>query len=159
MLAMPTFLISSRSALSAVAVLCLTGTGCGGDLLGPGVPADVQDFVTLMNNHRVSVGCAPLEWHGEVADVALAHSRDMIERDFFAHTNPDGASPFDRLNYAEIAWSGGAENIAYGYPTGEAVLEGWLNSPGHRTNIENCSLTHHGVGLEGTHWTHVFIRV
>jgi uncharacterized protein YkwD len=38
------------------------------------------------------------------------------------------------------------------------VLAAWLNSSGHRANIENCSLTHHGVGLEGTHWTHVFLR-
>lgn len=157
MSASPTFYMSTRSAVLTASVLLVGASGCGTDLLGPSVPAEVQPFVDLMNDHRVSVGCVPLQWRGDVAEVALYHSRDMIERDFFAHSNPDGASPFDRLDDAGVDFSRGAENIAYGYPTGEAVLDGWLNSPGHRANIENCNLTHHGVGLEGTHWTHLFI--
>jgi uncharacterized protein YkwD len=122
------------------------------------LPAEVQDFVSLMNAHRVSVGCGPLSWNAAVAGVAQAHSEDMIARSYFAHDNPDGASPFDRLRAAGISYSGAAENIAYGYPNAAAVLDGWLNSSGHRRNIENCGLSEHGVGLEGTHWTHMFIR-
>jgi uncharacterized protein YkwD len=117
---------------------------------------EVQAFVDLMNIHRESVGCAPLVWNGGVAEVALAHSQDMRDRDFFAHTNPDGDSPADRLRNAGIDYRRMAENIAWGYPSGAAVLDGWLGSPGHRANIENCALTEHGVGLVGTHWTHLF---
>lgn len=113
-------------------------------------------FVDLMNTHRIQMGCAPLEWNSAVADVARAHSQDMIDRGYFAHDNPDGKSPFQRLQDAGIDYSRAAENIAYGYPTAEAVLDGWLNSSGHRRNIENCALTEHGVGLVGTHWTHLF---
>ena len=119
---------------------------------------EVVAFAELMNEHRLDVGCAPLTWNVEVAMVARAHSQDMVDRDFFAHTNPDGASPFDRMDAAGIDFSGAAENIAWGYPTAEAVLDGWLNSTGHRNNIENCNLTEHGVGLVGSHWTHLFIR-
>jgi uncharacterized protein YkwD len=111
-----------------------------------------------MNAHRVSVGCPALAWNADVAGVAQAHSVDMIQRDYFAHDNPDGQSPFDRLRSAGIDYRSAAENIAYGYPTGSSVLSAWLDSPGHRRNIENCNLTEHGVGLEGSHWTHVFIR-
>jgi uncharacterized protein YkwD len=123
----------------------------------PQLDPEVESFVDQMNAHRTSVGCGPLTWNFEVAAVALGHSRDMIERGFFAHENPDGASPFDRMRAAGIDFSRAAENIAYGYPTGSAVLTAWLDSPGHRSNIENCALTEHGVGLEGTHWTHLFI--
>lgn len=122
------------------------------------LPAEVQNFVSLMNAHRVGVGCDPLAWNVDVASVAQAHSEDMVARDFFSHDNPDGASPFDRLQAAGVAYSGAAENIAFGFPSGEAVLQAWIDSPGHRANIENCTLTEHGVGLDGTHWTHVFIR-
>jgi uncharacterized protein YkwD len=118
----------------------------------------IVEFVELMNDHRESVGCPRLDWNGDVASVAQAHSEDMVERDFFAHTNPDGDSPFDRLQNAGIAYSTGAENIAWGYNTADAVLNGWLSSSGHKANIENCSLTEHGVGLEQAHWTHLFIR-
>jgi uncharacterized protein YkwD len=90
--------------------------------------------------------------------VAQAHSDDLVARDFFAHTNPDGQSPFDRLAASGVGYSSAAENIAYGYPTATAVLNGWLNSPGHRANIENCALLEHGLGLTNSHWTHVFIR-
>ena len=136
-------------------------TACAGDdPTGPGPGADpqVEAFVALVNAHRIDIGCPPLAWSSDVARVAQAHSEDMVDRGFFAHTNPDGKSPFDRLREAGVDYASAAENIAYGYPTAEAVLQGWLGSPGHKANIENCGLTQHGVGLRGTHWTHLFIR-
>ncbi len=145
--------------LPALVVALALGACEGGDPLAP-VSADPEAarFADLVNDHRVSVGCATLSWSGPVAGVAQAHSEDMVARSFFSHTNPDGESPFDRLAAAGIGFSSAAENIAYGYPSAEAVLAGWLGSPGHRANIENCALTQHGIGLEGTHWTHLFIR-
>lgn len=149
-----------RFSLLSVALAGFLGcdsTGPGPSAPGSADPA-VREYVDLANAHRESVGCAPLLWHDGTADVAQAHSEDMVERDFFAHQNPDGESPFDRLREAGVEWSGGAgENIAWGYPTAAAVLAGWLGSPGHRANLETCGYTHHGVGLEGTHWTHLFI--
>jgi uncharacterized protein YkwD len=118
----------------------------------------VSEFVELMNAHRTSMGLAPLAWDAGVAAVAQAHSEDMVARSFFSHTNPDGESPFDRLSAAGITYTAAGENIAYGYPTASSVLTAWLGSDGHRRNIENANYTHHGVGLEGTYWTHVFIR-
>ncbi len=148
--------------LAPLLVLAMLLAGCDSEsdplLPEEELPAEVQDFVSLMNAHRQSVGCDPLAWSTAVAGVAQAHSEDMIARSYFAHDNPDGESPFDRLRSAGISYRGAAENIAYGYPNASAVLDGWLNSSGHRRNIENCSLSEHGVGLEGTHWTHVFIR-
>jgi uncharacterized protein YkwD len=144
-----------------LALLIVSLASCNGDNgLGPDSDADPELvlFIELMNDHRESEGCPRLVWNAEVADVAQAHSEDMVERDFFAHTNPDGDSPFDRLQNAGVPYSGGAENIAWGYPSAAAVLAGWLNSAGHKANIENCSLTEHGVGLVLSHWTHLFIR-
>ena len=149
--------------MSRAWLLCMGAlvSGCAED--GPTAPApaahpEVEAFVSAMNQHRSSVGCPELTWHSGLAQVAEAHSQDMAARDFFAHTNPDGQSPFDRIQNAGISYSSAAENIAFGYPTGEAVLAGWLGSSGHKANIENCSLSEHGVGLSGTYWTHVFIR-
>jgi uncharacterized protein YkwD len=131
-------------------------------VVGLTVPDDdldvmVQEFVSLVNAHRQSVGCESLTWHAAAAEVALAHSEDMVARGYFDHTNPDGQSPFDRLNAAGIFFRLAGENIAAGHRTAEAVLDGWLNSPGHRANIENCGFTHHGLGLASNHWTHLFL--
>jgi uncharacterized protein YkwD len=142
------------------ALLLLLPAACGDDPVSPaaGEPTDPQvaSFATLVNDHRASVGCGPLTWVPAVADVARAHSVDMYTRGFFDHVNPDGDSPFDRMHDAGLSFSRAAENIAWGYPSPEAVLQGWLDSPGHRTNIEDCSLTEHGVGLHETYWTHLF---
>lgn len=145
----------------AACVLLASVLSCDADAgFGPDSDSDPELilFVEIMNDHRDSVGCARLTWNHDVAQVAQEHSEDMVDRDYFDHTNPDGESPFDRLQNAGIQYSGAAENIAWGYPSAEAVLDGWLNSSGHRANIDNCSLTEHGVGLYQSRWTHLFIR-
>ncbi len=150
---------SLQTLLTALSVCIFAGCGESGSVgLEPELEPEVEHFVQLMNVYRESVGCPALAWDASVAAVAEDHSDDMVTRDFFDHTNPDGKSPFDRLNDAGVAWSSAAENIAFGFPTGESVLETWIMSPGHRANIENCSFSRHGVGLSGTHWTHVFLR-
>lgn len=151
----------------ALAACVLGVPACGGDAVagpgsgsepGPGVNTDVQIFSQLMNEVRVEAGCEPLAWRSDVALVAAEHSGDMIERDFFSHTNPDGAGPGDRLDAAGVDYTGWGENIAAGTGDPEHVLGLWMNSPGHRANIERCSFTEHGVGLVSGHWTHVFLR-
>ena len=112
----------------------------------------------LVNDDLESVGCPRLSWRNDIAAVALAHSKDMVERGFFEHINPDGKSPFDRLHGSSIFFIRAAENIAAGYTTAETVLAGWLSSPEHKTNLERCSMTEHGVGRYESTWTHVFIR-
>jgi uncharacterized protein YkwD len=119
---------------------------------------EVASFVKLMNAHRRSLGLSPLIWDSRLAAVAKAHSRDMLERDYFSHTTPEGHTTWDRLADRGVTYSRAGENIAWGQTTGREVLTGWLNSPHHRENIERGSYTHHGVGKVGTYWTHVFIR-
>lgn len=115
----------------------------------------------LVNADRRQEGLPALCCHAGLGDVARDHSADMAFRDFFDHTNPDGQTPWDRMDEAGVTgWSGAGENIAYGYPTPEAVQEGWMNSPGHRANILSDGFSHVGVGLyndNGTlYWTQVF---
>jgi uncharacterized protein YkwD len=123
----------------------------------PGTPAAVAELVRLANAHRREVGCAALRWDARVAGVARAHSDDMRSRGFYAHTDPDGRTPVMRLDAAGIAWRATAENLARTRFGASHVLVLWLQSPTHRASLENCRLTHHGVGLSGDLWTHVFL--
>lgn len=83
----------------------------------------------------------------------------MAARGFFDHTDPDGATPWDRAAKAGIAGLGG-ENIARGQADAAAVMEAWMNSPGHRANILNCDFKTLGVGVHlgsgGPWWTQDF---
>ncbi|WP_345352806.1 CAP domain-containing protein [Actinoallomurus liliacearum] len=115
--------------------------------------------VRLTNEQRAAHGCTALRVDTRLRTAARAHSADMRDRNYFDHNSPDGRTPWDRIKAAGYA-DPGAENIAKGYATPEAVVQGWMNSPGHRANILNCSLKAIGVGVAygsgGPWWTQDF---
>ncbi|MEV4675526.1 MULTISPECIES: CAP domain-containing protein [Actinomadura] len=115
--------------------------------------------ISLVNKERAKNGCRALTSNGKLAVAAQGHSADMARRGFFDHTNPDGKSPGDRITAAGYRWSTYGENIAKGQPTPASVMTSWMNSPGHRANILNCSFREIGVGVVksgGPYWTQVF---
>jgi stress response protein SCP2 len=121
----------------------------------------LADVVTATNAERARHGLAPLTVDARLAAAAQAHSADMVARSFFAHENPDGAQVWDRALAAGYAYRKVAENIAAGQRSAAEVVEGWMNSPGHRRNILDPELTQIGVGTAtggeyGIHWTQVF---
>ncbi|EKN41831.1 transporter, partial [Clostridium botulinum CFSAN001627] len=82
---------------------------------------------------------------------------------YFSHTSPTYGSPFDMMKKFGVKYSAAGENIASGYPTAKAVVDGWMKSPGHKANILSKSFTEIGVGLakssDGTYyWTQMFIN-
>ena len=122
-------------------------------------PTAEAAVLALVNEARVDAGCGALTADPALAAVARAHSADMRDRDYFSHTSPEGLSPFDRAERAGIDYSR-AENIAFGQADATAVMEAWLESPGHRANILDCELTKLGVGVAegpgGPWWTQLF---
>ncbi|MGW2421756.1 CAP domain-containing protein [Streptomyces sp. NPDC001709] len=115
--------------------------------------------LTLVNQERAKVGCSPLAANSSLGKLAGSFSDDMAARGFFDHTDPDGKSPWDRAAAAGITDLGG-ENIARGQADAAAVMEAWMNSPGHRANILNCDFKTLGVGVHfgpgGPWWTQDF---
>jgi len=63
-----------------------------------------------------------------------------------------------RATRVDAGWTGMAENIAAGYPGPVEVMNGWMNSPGHKDNILRSSYTHMGVGFvaSGNYWVQLF---
>ena len=115
--------------------------------------------IDLVNQERAQVGCQAVRSDDELTDLAQAFSVDMAKRDFFDHTDPDGDTPWDRAEDAGIDYLGG-ENIALGQASAQAVMDSWMNSPGHRANILNCDYHTIGVGAYfadgGPWWTQDF---
>ncbi|MEK9167240.1 MAG: CvpA family protein [Patescibacteria group bacterium] len=99
-----------------------------------------------VNEERIKAGVKPLVLDEKIVTVARAHSRDMFNRGFFAHENPDGQSPFDRMDKGGITFEVAGENIAYA-PTVELAHNGLMRSPGHRKNILNPDFGHVGYGI------------
>ena len=105
----------------------------------------------------------PLRWSSKLADAAHEHSLDMARNDHFNHEGTDGSSVGSRIRrqgYSPVAWG---ENIAAGYPNVEEVVQGWLESPGHCSNIMSKHYEEIGASFAennstqfGIFWTQVF---
>lgn len=117
------------------------------------------EVLRLVNAERAKAGCSPVTASGALTDLATAFSDDMAERGFFDHTDPDGDTPWDRAKAAGVSGLGG-ENIARGQADAEAVMQAWMDSPGHKANILNCDFKTLGVGVHmgpgGPWWTQNF---
>ncbi|TDD45012.1 CAP domain-containing protein [Kribbella antibiotica] len=104
--------------------------------------------LTLTNAERKKAGCGALRTNSALAKAAQAHASDMVDTHYFAHNSQDGRTPFARMKSAGFKGGAMAENIAVGYTSPAVVVKGWMNSPGHRANILNCSYTMLGVGYD-----------
>jgi uncharacterized protein YkwD len=97
--------------------------------------AQISDAVFCLTNQiRTSYGLPAFRRDARLDTAARLHSEDMAARNFFAHVNPDGLGPTERVN-AQGYPGGAGENIAVGYPTARAVMLAWMASDGHCRNI------------------------
>ncbi|MFF3036134.1 CAP domain-containing protein [Streptomyces rubiginosohelvolus] len=105
-----------------------------------------SEVLALVNQERAKAGCSPLTTSAPLTSLAQNFSEDMAARGFFDHTDPDGDTPWDRAAQAGVQGLA-AENIARGQADAQAVMEGWMNSEGHRANILNCDYKTIGIGV------------
>lgn len=122
-----------------------------------------MEVIRLVNVERAKQGLQPLSYNWELSRVARYKSKDMANIGYFDHTSPTYGSPFTMMKNFGIRYSYAGENIAMGYRTPEDVVNGWMNSAGHRRNILSPNFTQIGVGYatnnQGVpYWTQMFIR-
>ena len=118
-----------------------------------------SEVIRLVNEIRVQNGLKPLTANWELSRVARHKSQDMRDQGYFSHTSPTYGTPFQMIKSFGLSFRTAGENIAKGYATPQAVVNGWMNSSGHRANILNASYTQIGVGYvaKGNYWTQMFI--
>ncbi len=117
--------------------------------------------VTLVNAHRAQLRLQPLAVSPTLTAAATWKARHMAAYGYMDHDDPappTARTPGERIaacGYPGAAWG---ENIAEGYATAQAVLSAWLDSPGHRANIEDPDFRATGVGAAGSpvHWAQTF---
>ena len=124
-----------------------------------------NEVLELVNLERQIQKLHPLQSDSRLQAAASGHSQDMAAQNYFDHTSLDLRTPGMRISQAGYSWSTYGENIAAGYPTPAAVVEGWMNSSGHRANILSSAFCDLGVGYAyaaestyGAYWTQNFGR-
>ena len=120
-----------------------------------------EEVLRLVNKERTSRGLSPLTTDDKLSKAAKQRSKELTE--YYSHDRPNGKSCFTALDEYGISYWSAAENIAAGYTTPKEVVEGWMNSPGHRANILNSKLKKLGIGytkandIYGHYWAQLFI--
>jgi uncharacterized protein YkwD len=126
-------------------------------------PEFAQRVLDLTNARRAEAGLAPLRLNAQLSQAAQSYSEVLASSDCFAHSCgsvPEVANRVEGAGYGN--WRSIGENIAAGYSTPEDVVEGWMNSPGHRKNILSPNYAEIGIGFVagrgayGTYWTQDF---
>ncbi len=117
-------------------------------------------ILNLTNKERMEENLNTLQENYKLSQAAEKKAKDILEKQYFAHTNPDG-KPF----YAWIEDSGynylyAGENLAIDFSSAEGVMDGWLKSPTHRANILSDNYSEIGISVEeGTFENHPTIVV
>ncbi|QNJ97590.1 hypothetical protein ALE3EI_1017 [Constantimarinum furrinae] len=118
-----------------------------------------NEILVLVNDHRASIGLPAIKKDQQYASAyAVDHTQYMIDTQKINHDNFNVRANALKERGATIV----GENVAYGYATAEAVVNAWLNSPGHKKVIEGA-YTHSGFGVmqndKGTYYfTQLFYR-
>lgn len=115
---------------------------------------------------KTSFEAAPaLTLSATLTRAAAVHAKDMATHDFFEHEGSDGSTPAQRAVRAGYQWRNIAENIAAGATTADAVIQGWLDSPGHCANLMGAQFTEMGIAYAaapgskaGIYWSQLFGR-
>ncbi|WP_262281435.1 CAP domain-containing protein [Micromonospora sp. MA102] len=124
-----------------------------------GLSAELREVVDLVNQERAKAGCKALTVDDKLTLAAQRHSQDQADHKTMSHDGSDGSDVGDRLDRVGYAWRSYGENVAWNQQSPAAVMDAWMNSPGHRANILNCSFTEIGVGVarsNGPYWTQDF---
>lgn len=102
--------------------------------------------VQLLNADRAKYGLPALKVNSKLTSLAEKYAQDMINRGFFAHNNPEGQTPFDRMKAAGIGYTYAGENLAINSNV-DAAEVAFMNSSGHRANILSKNFTEVGIGV------------
>lgn len=122
-----------------------------------GYPGQVLGIV---NEKRANAGLSGLSMTSELNAAAQKRAEELVS--LYSHSRPDGSSCFTILEEYGISAGGAGENIAAGYGSPSAVMNGWMNSDGHRANILNGNINHIGIGcvyVPGTTYGYYWVQL
>lgn len=101
---------------------------------------------SLTNNERLALNLRTLVKDDLLEQAAKMKAEDMAEKSYFAHTSPEGKTPWDWLDAVGYEYSYAGENLAVNFVDSEDVMRAWMKSQSHRDNILNGSFTEIGIG-------------
>lgn len=118
-----------------------------GNVLGFAANISRDEVIRLTNLKRSEAGLSPLVLNETLSNAAYAKGRDMLSKDYWAHTAPDGTEPWAFFNSLGYRYRYAGENLARDFSNANSAVDAWMASPTHRDNILNPKYKEIGIGV------------
>lgn len=117
------------------------------DVLGYATNTSSIGLLDETNLRRTDNGLTSLDANSQLAKAAQAKAEDMVARNYWSHTTPDGKEPWWFITNVGYNYSTVGENLAYGFDSSTNTIAGWMNSAPHRANLLNSNFQDVGFGI------------
>lgn len=116
-------------------------------VLGADTGLTPSSLLSDTNSERQTDHEASLTMNSQLTAAAQSKANDMVKRDYWSHNTPNGDTPWTFITAAGYEYQAAGENLAYGFSSSAATLNGWMHSAEHRANILDPSYTNVGFGI------------
>lgn len=116
-------------------------------ILGYSSEITVQKVIDQTNKKRQELGLVPLKYNSLLSESATKKAQDMFTNNYWAHTSPNGTTPWDFFKSVGYKYSAAGENLARDFYDTDSLIKAWMNSPTHRDNIVNSKYQEIGIGV------------
>lgn len=120
------------------------------NVLGTSSDLSGAAMVAATNTERTAHNETPLTLNDQLSAAAQAKADDMVTRNYWSHTAPDGKSPWYFIVKSGYQYQHAGENLAYGFDEADTVITAWMNSPEHRKNVLGQDYRDVGFGVATT---------
>jgi hypothetical protein len=119
-----------------------------GSVLGYASDITPVDLLTLTNQQRAAAGLPALRLDSRLNQSAALKAGNMFAENYWAHVSPSGIQPWHWFAQAGYPYTYAGENLAKDFDTSAGVMQGWMNSPGHKANVLNVNYTDVGFAVQ-----------
>ena len=109
------------------------------DILGYATDIHVEKLLAATNAKRQASGLTPLALDGQLSAAAARKAADMLGNNYWSHTSPKGATPWQFITESGYTYTVAGENLAKNFSDSQGVVEAWMASATHRDNILKSS--------------------
>ena len=118
-----------------------------GSILGVKANVTAETLLTDANKERQSHELTPLQYNEKLSAAAYYKAKDMFRQQYWAHTAPDGTTPWQWFAKVDYKYAYAGENLAKNFTSADATTIAWMASPKHRANILNDKYTDVGYAV------------
>jgi uncharacterized protein YkwD len=106
-----------------------------------------EQVIDLTNKERLAAGLPELQQNSLLTQAAIKKAQYMFEKNYWAHTAPDGTEPWKFVNDSGYKYRYAGENLARDFATADTAVTAWMDSPSHKDNIMSSRYQDIGVGV------------